>query len=646
MNTFGMSLEQYALFLIPLALSLGITPLVISYAKRIGAIDQPNERKVHKNPVPRLGGVAIYVSFFVTLAIALYLDSGAGTFAGMTPHTGLMLVISLTMVLLIGIWDDLYQLSPGKKLIGQVVAGTVVYFAGFKISAITHPFSPDLLSLGYLDYPATLLWVVGITNAINLIDGLDGLAGGVAVIVSLTMFAIASLKGDVTTAMMALMLAGSILGFLRYNFNGARIFLGDSGSLFIGFLLAILSIRSSTKGSTAFSIMVPMLALGLPIMDTLLSMTRRLLRSIVPQEKQSQTIFGRLVGMFLPDRGHIHHRLIDRGLSHRNVVLLLYMVSCAFGLGAFAVTITNNFGASLILVTVAIATFIGVSQLRYKEMAVLRNGTLLPMYEWPLMNSTLFHGFLDVAFIVAAFLLSLTLSDHPTHLDAVQRPFYVTLSLICGVQLLVFYLVGMYKSTFRQMGIGDLLKLLKTVTIAVFATFVLLEVVPNEFRPISLVLVALDFYFLLSFVVGARVSYLVLHYFSRNEQLRDGKRILVYGADAKGLMMVQQILQENARMFNPVGFLDDDPQLEGKKMNGYPIYGGHWKLARLLNTLKIDEIHIASEDVKPEALRRLMSISREKGVIVRSLKLQLEEVEQVHDTRILPLREQFAAAGK
>lgn len=646
MDTFGLSFQQYTLFLIPLAISLGITPLVISYAKRIGAIDQPNERKVHKNPIPRLGGVAIYASFFLSLAIAVYLDPGKSSFASMTPHTGLMLVLSLTMVLLLGIWDDLYQLSPGKKLIGQVLAGAVVYAAGFRISAITHPFSPDLLTIGYLDFPATLLWVVGITNAINLIDGLDGLAGGVAVIVSLTMFAIASLKGDVTTAMMALLLAGSILGFLRYNFNGARIFLGDSGSLFIGFLLAILSIRSSTKGSTAFSIMVPMLALGLPIMDTLLSMTRRLLRSIVPQEKKSHSVLGRLVGMFLPDRGHIHHRLIDRGLSHRNVVLLLYMVSCAFGIGAFAVTITNNFGASLILVTVAIATFIGVSQLRYKEMAVLRNGTLLPMYEWPLMNSTLFHGFIDVGFIVAAFLLARTLGDHSNSSDGLPRSMLVTLAAVCGIQLLVFYFAGMYKATFRQMGIGDLLKLLKTVTIAVLATFIILAFIPDQFSSLNLVLVALDFYFLLSFVVGARVSFLVLHYFSRRDQLGAGKRILVYGADAKGLLMVQRMIQDDTPLFNPIGFLDDDPQLEGKRINGYPIFGGHWKLARLLNTMKIDEVHIASDSIKPEAVRRLVGISRSYGVVVRSLRIQLEEVGIIDEQRSFPLREHFAAAGK
>ncbi len=642
-----MLIQHYFLFLVPVLLSLVLTPLVISYAKRIGAIDQPNERKVHKLPIPRLGGVAIYASFFLSLVVSVYLDPSLHTFSGLSPHTGVMLVISLTLVLLLGIWDDLHPLTPSKKLLGQVIAGTMVYFAGFRISAITHPFSPDLLTMGWLDYPATLIWVVGITNAINLIDGLDGLASGVSFIVSITMFAISLLKGDLTTAMMALLLGGAILGFLRYNFSGARIFLGDSGSLFIGFSLAILSIQSSTKGSTAFAIVVPMLALGLPIMDTLLSMTRRLLRSILPQQKNSASFLGKLVTMFLPDRGHIHHRLIDRGLSHRSVVLVLYVVSCAFGIGAFAVTITNNFGASLILVTVAIATFIGISQLRYKEMAVLRNGVLLPMYEWPLMNSTIFQGFLDLGFIVGAFLLAQWLVFPSFSDQGLHQHTFVVLALVTGMQLLIFSVAGLYKGSFRQMGIGDLLKILKTVIAATAVTYTVLAFLPKQFGEINFTLVTLNFYFLLSFVVGARVSFLVLHYISRREHKHGNKNVLVYGADAKGLLIIQRMMHDDTLDYNPVGFLDDDPQLEGKRINGYPIFGGHWRLQRLVHTRKIDEVLIASDSIKPEILRRLVNISRVNGIILRSYKIQLDEITSIpSQIPKIHLQEQFVLAGK
>jgi UDP-GlcNAc:undecaprenyl-phosphate GlcNAc-1-phosphate transferase len=297
-----MAYQFYIIFAIPLIVALAITPMVIWFATRVGALDQPNERKIHKYPIPRLGGIAIYISFFVSLVFLLSLDPALHAFSFMNPHDTLMLVLSLTIVLILGIWDDLRQLRPGQKFLGQFIAGTIVYLAGFKISSITYPFGSFPLNLSFFDYPVTLLWIVGITNAFNLIDGLDGLASGVAFIVSLTIFTISYLTGSPIIAMMALILAGAVLGFLPYNFNKARIFLGDSGSLFIGFTLAILSIKSSTKGSTAFSMIVPMLTLGLPIMDTLLSMTRRLLKSLFPNPQKPDTFLRKILTMFLPDR--------------------------------------------------------------------------------------------------------------------------------------------------------------------------------------------------------------------------------------------------------------------------------------------------------------------------------------------------------
>lgn len=621
-----MMIQQYLLFVIPLGLSLVITPAIIWYAKRVGAIDQPNERKVHHLPIPRLGGIAIYVSFFLSLALSLYLDPAHHAFSSMSPKTGVMLVISLTLVLLLGIWDDLRPLTPGKKFMGQILAGTIVYLAGFRISGITHPFGTDLLNLGFLDYPATLLWVVGITNAFNLIDGLDGLASGVAFIVSLTMFAISYLKGDMTIAIMALLLSGAILGFLRYNFNGARIFLGDSGSLFLGFCLAILSMQSSTKGSTAFSIIVPVLALGLPIMDTLLSMTRRLLRSVMPDEKNSPPFFRRLLSMFLPDRGHIHHQLIARGYSHRKVVLVLYVVSCLFGFGAFAVTVTNNVGASLILVIIAIATFVGISQLRYKEMAVLRNGILLPLYDRPLMNSGFFQSFLDIAFMAVAYVVSHKLAFRSEPDESLMHAYSRTLIVVCGIQLVVFYLGGLYKGSFRQLGVGDFLRVLKAVTAGTVVTAIVMAFLPAPWNIFNLTLGILDFYILLSLVLGARVSFNILNYLSRKEKQTGKKRVLIYGADARGSLILQQLLNDDNLDMCPIGFLDDDPKMEGKSLNGYPVFGSHWKLHRLTKRIEVDEILLCSETMRREVLRRLQGFARTQGIALRRFGLKFEEM--------------------
>ena len=619
-------LQLYIIFVIPLVLALVITPLVIRFAKKIGAMDQPNERKVHKFPIPRLGGLAIYASFFLSLVLYIYIDPGLHPFSMTHLHAGVMLAVSLTIVLILGIWDDLRQLTPGLKFFFQCLAAAIVYVAGFRITFVTHPFNQSVLDLGIFNFPATILWIVGITNAFNLIDGLDGLASGVAFIVSLTICMISFMKQDMPTAMTALLLAGAILGFLRYNFNGAKIFLGDSGSLFLGFSLAILSMQSSTKGSTAFSILVPMLALGLPIMDTLLSMGRRLLRSIFPEQEESKSFVKKLVTMFLPDRGHIHHQLIARGLSHRTVVLVLYVVSCIFGAMAFLVTVSNNFYTIPILIGIGIAMVIGLSQLRYKEMAILRNGVFLPIYEWPFMNSNVFQGFLDLAFTVLAFVTAYYVAMKSQIPIVYDSQFLKSCMLVAGIQLSVLYTGGLYKGTFRQLGMSDVLKILQTVILSVIITWIVFAFLPNSWNITNITILTLDFYFLLSLVMGARISFHVLNYLSRRDQCDGKRKALIYGADSDSMLTIQKMLHDERMNLCPIGFLDDDPKLQGKRLNGYPIFGGHWKLERLLQTMKIEEIVISSDIIKPKVLERLTHVARLYGVILRRSELRLEEM--------------------
>jgi UDP-GlcNAc:undecaprenyl-phosphate GlcNAc-1-phosphate transferase len=615
-------------FSIPILISLLITPWVIRYATRIGAMDQPNERKIHHRPIPRLGGLVIYVSFFVSLGVLQTLSPESFSVISLAPTKGVMLTIALVLVLGLGIFDDLRPRTPTQKLIVQLVAGTLAYSAGFRFGAVTDPLGRGLLDLGMFDYPATLLWIVGITNAFNLIDGLDGLAGGVAVIASFTIFGIALLKNDMSTAIMALIMAGAVVGFLRYNFNPARIFLGDSGSLFLGFALSVFSLQSSTKGSTALAILVPILSLGLPIMDTLLSMLRRLLGSVLPEKARSKPFLRRFSLMFLPDSGHIHHRLMARGFSHRTAVLFLYLVSCVFGIGAFAITVASGVGASLIVIAVIVATAIGVRQLHYKEMAVLRNGLLLPIYDWHMMNRRFFQGFLDLAFILIAYTSAFLVVYHGSPPAEMQQKLLVTLALVGGIKLIVFYLSGQYKGTFRHLGIGDVLRTVKTVVLSELIAGGVLALLPDPWRVRNVPLLLFDFYFLLSLAGGIRISFHILTYFFRREH-NGGKRVLIYGADGPGDLTLQHILSDQTLNMSPVGFLDDSPQLEGKRLDGYPIYGGHWVLPRILKTMRIDQILIADSTVKPEVLRRLKDTARIHNIPVLQLRMKLEDVSSV-----------------
>src|ERR1041385_2455442 len=610
---------------LPLISSLLITPGIIRLARGVGAIDLPNERKIHTQPVPRLGGLAVYCSFFLMVALVSAANPWPFASTWVFSTKGIAFLVSLVFVVLLGTWDDLRPLKPGLKFCVQALIATGCYLAGFRISAVTDPFNTGLVHLGNFDYPITVIWIVGVTNAFNLIDGLDGLACGVGIIASLTIFMITLLNGDVATAFLALLLTGSLLGFLRYNFNPARIFLGDSGSLFAGLALAILSIQSSTKGSTAVAILIPFLALGLPIMDTLLSMTRRLLGSFLPEYHGSKNFIQKLHSMFLPDRKHIHHQLLALGLSQRSAVLLLYLVSCAFGAGAFSVTIANNVGASDLLLAFAVAMVAGIRHLHYKEMAILRNGLLLPMYEWPIINRTLFQSFLDLGFIGAAFSIAfcLTLKQKLSH--ELKLELLSVLPIICSIQIIVFYFLGLYRGTFRYLGVGDLLKIVQTVALSVIMTSIISALIVRTPSLLNLPLFIIDFYVLLTLIAGSRISFDVLNYMFRKES-KTGKKILIYGADSNGVLTLQQVLNDDRLNLTPAGFLDDNPQLEGKHVNGYEVYGGHWKLPRLLKKINIDQILISNDHIQPEILHRIKQFADAHGIVIKRPKVLLEEV--------------------
>ncbi len=619
-------LSQFIIiFTIPLLMSLVLTPAIISLAKYAGAMDIPNERKVHKFPIPRLGGLAIYLSFFISLVLCIYFNP---TINFINPSTGMMLLVSLTLVLILGIWDDIKQISPGKKFFGQWLAATIVYLAGFRISAITSPFDLELMNLGVFDYPATILWIVGITNAFNLIDGLDGLASGIALIASLTIFSLSLMREDLTSAFLSLLLVGATSGFLRYNFSRAKIFLGDSGSLFIGFALAILSMMSATKGSTAFSILIPILTLGLPIMDTLLSMVRRSMRSMVPNNEAPKPFAKKLVSIFYPDKGHIHHQLMSFGISDRKVVIILYVVSIIFSVGAFAVTIANTIIAIPILIIIGLATFLGVNQLGYKEMALLRNGTLLPIYEKPFFKSSLFHSFLDLGSISLSFGITFYLTNQSDFVF--DYAFYKNLAIILGTQFSVLFFGGIYKLTMKQLGLGDLLKIVKAITVSVFFTWIVFSLVYQSFSYLNLGFIFLNFYFLITFVLGGRLLFNILNYLSYNDDPNGRKKVLVYGAGADGLKIMEQITKNSFYNIFPVGILDDDPHLLGKRINGYKILGSHWNLPQILKAIPVDEILVFDNNLQQEVIKRLVKIASAHRIKIRYPKIGLEEMQPYH----------------
>jgi len=335
------------------------TPVVVRIAHRVGAVDLPGPRKVHAAPIPRIGGLAVFIGFVAGLLFAAFATGYLGN--AERPRVGYWAVLGLAAVgmLLLGLLDDVRPVAFQWKFAAQVVAGTAVWAAGFRVEVISWPFTNDALQLGLWSLPVTVFWIVGITNAFNLIDGLDGLAAGTALITTTTVAILGVYGGHVAVSAISVALAGSLVGFLRHNFNPARIFLGDSGSLFLGFTLAVISIHGSQKNVTAVAVLAPLLVMGYPILDTLLSVARRLnyLREDSAQQGGLLYIARNMQRVFLPDRGHVHHRLLELGLSHRGAVLALYMCAAALAAGALAIVIVNSLVVALVLAgTLALLT--------------------------------------------------------------------------------------------------------------------------------------------------------------------------------------------------------------------------------------------------------------------------------------------------
>jgi len=307
-------------------LAIITTPIVIRIARRLNILDAPDVRKVHSKPIPRIGGVAIFVSMMALTLPVLFLQNPIGDSFRLVQSKIVALLVAAGFVFIVGLVDDIKGLPVRAKFLAQFIAALIVCNAGIRITGI--PLTDSFfLNFGWFSWPITILWIVGISNAINLIDGLDGLAAGICAATCGVILILSFYFGPPMMTVMMLSLMGALSGFLFYNFSPAKIFMGDSGSLFLGFIIASSSVLCATKAETLVGLALPTLTLGIPIFDTLLSMLRRFL------ERRS---------MFAPDRSHFHHRLLALGFRQRHAVMIAYAVTLlAAGLGMFMLVTRN-----------------------------------------------------------------------------------------------------------------------------------------------------------------------------------------------------------------------------------------------------------------------------------------------------------------
>jgi len=466
------------------AIAFAATPSVCRFARRVGAVDLPGPRKMHAAPTPLLGGLAVIVAVMAVLG-AIQIAPIAGLHP-LDPPLFLALALGVVPVAAVSIVDDVRPLGVGFRLAAHFAGAAIAILLGIRLGAHVHLFALDL-SIGAAAIPLSALWIVGVTNAFNLVDGLDGLSAGLALIAALSLAAVSWMNGCLAMASVAGVLAGALVGFLPFNVFPARIFLGDGGATAVGFWLACLALGGGSTLSAGMAILVPILVLGVPVAETAVSMLRRLVR---------RGRNGTGPGVFAADREHMHHRLVARGASPRRAVLLLYgagILAASAGLASLFLTYR---AAAVLLVTLMAAAVIGVTRLHYDEFAIVRRRTLLKVRNDLVLKRALFAVFFDLGLMIGAIAAASSIFRR----EAAGALFEILPAVAIGT----FWLVGMYRGPWRLRRRRDVFRSTSAVVLSAGAAFIACRLTMRNPAPAAFFAVEAAILFVL--VIGSRAG--------------------------------------------------------------------------------------------------------------------------------------------
>ncbi|MFN0158899.1 MAG: exopolysaccharide biosynthesis polyprenyl glycosylphosphotransferase [Bacteroidota bacterium] len=585
-----------------------LTPSIRAFAIRRRIGDYPSERKVHQHFIPRLGGMAIIGGFVVGIVAILFFAKLPQAGPVFLP----LLLLALTSIVALGIVDDVRGVGSLGKLIVQSAAAVGVVAAGFRIDVLSLPLF-GVIDLGLWGVPLTFLWLVGITNAVNLLDGLDGLACGVSAIVASSLVIIGAYVGDELVVIAGVSLIAACMGFLRYNFHPASIFMGDTGSLFLGFLLACISLRVLQHQSAEvqpISLLVVVVALGVPIVDTSVAFIRRIKKGMHPLK---------------PDKEHIHHRLMDLGLTHRQTVVTIYAISLFNGLVAVLLVVLDSLYATALLTIVLMSAVFSIRRLGYiEEMRLARQNEKPPIQPLSVARiidrTVLVMG--DMGSIVGAFLLTYWFRFHSGLVWAggyVPLETYIispAMFLLMVMWLTLFLLGGLYEIPWDMSRIDYGLAILKAVGIGTLFLFI------ATFDPAAMswggrlatlfhgVSIAMLVLFTRMFIVGIERKYEILGFRRRNT--------IVVGTSSAAAELVEEIRNRPGLKYHIKGFVDN--RVETETFLGLPVLGSTHDIPDVVRKYNIEEILVVTTYDREE----LLEIAARCNGMVPSIKVMPE----------------------
>ncbi|MGA7870694.1 MAG: hypothetical protein WCA22_07325 [Candidatus Binatus sp.] len=606
-------------YLLSVAACLVITPLVRRFARRFGALDMPDGRRIHVVPTPRWGGLAIYLVLLIVLVCA-GLCPGLGWSTRVADPRIVAVAIGATVLLIVGLFDDAVSLRPAVKLGAEVVAACLVALSGWQIKAILG------FDLGSLAPVATVIWIVAFVNGFNMVDGLDGLATGLATMMCATLIVLSLRAHDVASVLILVCLAGALTGFLRYNFNPASIFLGDSGSLFVGFLVSTFSVNYNAKGSAAITILVPTLALGLPLVELSLTIFRRLMRLIRVVKRAADRDeyafeFGGKAALFTGDRDHIHHRLLALGLGQRNVALLMYAVCLLVNASAIAIISERHLSGALVLIAVCVLGILCVRTLGYEELQPLRKGLFLPLFPSRLLTRPrlqfAFEWCLAVLSLVAANLI------HGFGVSSVSLEllkFSALTALAAAVQVGALAGGGLYQSSYALASAEDAFVAVRSLACAALTTWLIALSFGESLFP-TLEVVILDLYALATLVLGCRVSFHLMKYaFLRGAE--KSRRVLIFGTGSASVAAMRAIQGYETLQMTVIGFVDDAGSR--RSLYGLPVLGTD-ALCRVPRTF--DEVILPETNIADKLLKTLVARCKLAQVSLKRLSINCVQVD-------------------
>ena len=581
-------------------LALVLTPLVRAFARHYGIIAKPKTDRWHKKPTAMLGGVAIWLA--VVISILLFM-----------PRTtyGWVIVRATSFLFLVGLLDDLLHIKPYQKLIGQILGSAFVVYYGLTLPWTSSP----LLNMAF-----AIFWLIGITNAINLLDNMDGLASGISIIAAGFLALGFVNTGQYMEALMLLIFAGALLGFLVFNSNPASIFMGDCGSMFVGFFLASSALMNVSGGrSRSFLpvLAVPILVLFIPIFDTTFV-----------------TVLRKLSGRAASQGGrdHTSHRLVALGMSERHAVWMLYGFAALSGVLAMLVQRARldvslaAIAAFTILLTLLGVYLAGVKVYDQTEEEIAFKDK--PLYTFLVDVSykrRIFEVLLDVILIILSYWCAYAI-NFPSGSPA-WRLFIRTFPVIVFMKMPVFLAMGVYRGLWKYTSIGDLIVFAKAVFLGSIASVVMV-LFTFRFEGFSRTVFAIDAVLLFLFLAASRMAFRLFRQLLPAIHMKDGRRVLIYGAGDAGELLLREIRNNRELNLSPVGFLDDDPSKTGKVIHGLKVFGANGDLGSVCDQQQIHEVVISSLKMSTERVQDVVRCCTERKISVKRMRITMENLNE------------------